>query len=57
MKIKKIISTLIIMIILIPFRVEAKEYKITLSFFSNGGTVSSGNVEIISDKDIIVQKK
>ena len=49
MKTKKIISFLfLIMIILIPFRVEAKEYKLMLSFFSNGGTVKSGNIEINS---------
>lgn len=33
---------------IIPFKVEAKDYKIMLSYFANGGTVASGNVEIIS---------
>ena len=49
MKIRKLLRPiLLIMIILIPFKVEAKDYKAMLSYFSNGGTVSSGNVEIIS---------
>ena len=47
MKTKRIISFLfLIMIILIPFNVEAKDYKIMLTFLSDGGTVASGNVEI-----------
>ena len=50
MKNKKIIKLLlIIMIILIPFKVEAKDYKVNISYFSNKGTISSGNVEIISE--------
>ena len=49
MKTKKLISFLfLIMILLIPFNVEAKDYKLMLSFFSNGGTVKSGNIEINS---------
>ena len=49
MKTKKVISFLfLIMILLIPFKVEAKEYKVVLSYFSNGGTISSGNAEINS---------
>ena len=45
---KTIKILLIIMIMIIPFRVEAGEYKIMLSYFSNGGTVNSGNIEINS---------
>ena len=49
MKYKKtIIITILLMILLIPFKVEAGDYKIMLSYFSNGGTVSSGNIEVIS---------
>ena len=45
MKIKKYITYLLLsVVLLIPFRVEAKDYKIMLSYFSNGGTVASGNV-------------
>ena len=49
MKTKKILGFLfLIMILLVPFKVEAKDYKLMLSFFSNGGTVKSGNIEINS---------
>ena len=49
MKIKKYITYLLLsVVLLIPFRVEAKDYKIMLSYFSNGGTVASGNVEVLS---------
>ena len=37
------------MIVILPFNVKAGDYKIMLSYFSNGGKISSGNVEIISD--------
>lgn len=39
---------LLVMIALIPLKVEAKGYSVMLSYFSNGGKVSSGNIEIIS---------
>ena len=49
MKLKKILTIVsLIMLLIIPFRVEAKDYKIMLSYFSNEGTVASGNVEVIS---------
>ena len=46
--VKKIIKLLLIGLILIPFNVNAAGYKIVLSYFTNGGSVSSGNVEDIS---------
>ena len=49
MKNKKILRTIIlIMLMVIPFRVEAKDFNFMFSYFSNGGEVASGNVEIIS---------
>ena len=51
---KKILSLFIfLMITLIPFNVNAKSRDIIISFFANGGTVSSGNVEVISDSIFI----
>ena len=49
MKAKKLIVSIIVLIIfIIPLNVEAKDYKIMFSYFSNGGNVVSGNIEIIS---------
>ena len=47
--INKIVKSLFLLIILlIPLKVEAKDFNLMFSFFSNGGEVASGNVEIIS---------
>ena len=49
MKAKKLIVSIIVLILfIIPLNVEAKDYKIMFSYFSNGGNVVSGNIEIIS---------
>ena len=48
MNFRRLLLLLLIVIFVIPFDVEAKDYKVMLSFFSNGGEVASGNVEIIS---------
>ena len=39
---------LLISFILIPFNVNAEDYKIIISYFTNGGSVTGGNVEDIS---------
>ena len=48
--IKKVLGLLVLtMILIIPFNVEAKNYKATLSFFSQGGIENSGNIEVYNN--------
>ena len=48
--VKKLLGLLVLtMILIIPFNVEAKGYKATLSFFSQGGIENSGNIEVYNN--------
>ena len=48
--VKKLLGLLVLtMILIIPFNVEAKSYKVVLSYFAQGGKVSSGKIEVYNN--------
>ena len=48
--IKRLLGLLVLtMILIIPFNVSAKDYKVIISFFAEGGKVSSGNIDVYNN--------
>ena len=45
----EIIIAILLIILLIPFNVSAKNYQVIITFFSEGGEVNTGNVEVINN--------